>query len=164
MKPLTKLMYASSIVLAAGIVMWLSGALVDVDSIENSTETIAYGERLKVHASIDPRTDPHGVYVVRADRLVEGAIKAYVIDPHGYRVVDIVLDTYSVDSRFPVGTAGTYTLVIVNDGGPAGVTGAIGPSHGEFRLWVSEIGFVTMLVGLAATALCSAVLVKKVLF
>ena len=81
--------------------MWLSGALVDVDSIENSTETIAYGERLKVHASIDPRTDPHGVYVVRADRLPEGAIKAHVIDPHGYRIVDITLDTYSVDSRFP---------------------------------------------------------------
>lgn len=161
---LTKLMYASSAVLAAGITMWLSGALVDIDSIEHATETISYGERLKVHARLDPRTDPHGVYVVRVERLLEGAIEVRVIDPLGHRLVDMNLDAFSVDDRFQVGAAGTYTLVIVNNAGPDSVTGAIGPSHGEFRLWVSEIGFVTMLAGICATVVCSAVLIRKLLF
>lgn len=157
-------MYASSAVLAAGIVMWLSGALVDIDAIEHATETIAYGERLKLHARLDPATDPHGVYVVRVERLVEGAITVQVIDPQGHRIVDADLDAFSVDNRFQVGTAGTYTLVVINDAGPDSVTGAIGPSHGEFRLWVSEIGFVTMLAGLGATILISGVLIRKILF
>lgn len=164
MNPLTKLLYASSIVLTAGMVMWLSGALVDVDSMENAVETVAYGERLKVHAGIDPRTDPHGIYVVRVDRLVEDAVEAYVIDPHGDRIVDFTLDTYSIDSRFEVGAAGTYSLVVINNGGPVAVTGAIGPSHDEFRILVSEIGFVMMAVALASTVAVSAILIKRVLF
>lgn len=157
-------MYTSSIVLTAGMVMWLSGALVDVDSMENAAETIAYGERLKVHASIDPRTDPHGIYAVRVDRLVEGAIKAHVLDPHGYKVVDFTLDTYSIDNRFTIGTAGTYTLVVINNGVPVGVTGAIGASHDEFRILVSEVGFVMMIAALAVAVSCSAILIKKILF
>lgn len=164
MKPLTKIMYVSSILLTSGIAMWLYGALVDVDSMENAVETIAYGERLKVHAAIDPRVDPYGIYVVRVDRLVEGAINAHVLDPHGNKVVDFTLDTYSVDSRFSPGTAGTYTLVVINKGGPVGVTGAIGGSHDEFRILVSEIGFVMMLVGLGLTSTCSAILIKRLLF
>lgn len=164
MKPLTKIMYMSSIVLAAGIVMWLYGALVDVDSMEHAVETIAYGERLKVHATIDPRIDPYGIYVVRVDRLVEDAINVHVIDPHGYKVVDFTLDTYSVDDRFSPGTAGTYTLVVVNKGMPIGVTGAIGGSHDELRILISEIGFIMMVAGLCATTACSAIIIKRFLF
>lgn len=163
-KPLTLLMYASSAVLAAGITMWLSGALVDIDSIEHATETIAYGERLKLHARLDPSSDPHGVYVVRVERLVEDAITVRVIDPQGHRIVDSALEAFSIDDRFQVGVAGTYTLVVINDAGPDSVTGAIGPAHGEFRLWVSEIGFATMVGGLFATILFSAVLIRKILF
>lgn len=164
MKPITKIMYMSSIILAAGIVMWLYGALVDVDSMENAVETLAYGERLKLHTSIDPRVDPYGIYVVRVDRLVENAVNVHVIDPHGYKVVDFTLDTYSVDDRFMPGSAGTYTLVVVNKGMPVGVTGAIGGSHDEARILVSEIGFVMMIAGLGATTACSAIIIKRFLF
>ena len=155
-------MYASGAVLVAGIIMWLSGAVIDISHLTNMRETIAYGELLKINTQLDPDVDHRGVYVVRTDHLYS-LIEYDLIDPHGHPIISTVLDTYSIDKAFPIGEAGTYTLIIKNNGRPASIEGGIGPAPSELRTWVGEAGFVVMMAGIAASVAFSVIVIKKIL-
>lgn len=163
MSALKVALYASGAVLVAGILMWLSGAVIDISHLTSMRETIAYGELLKINTQLDPDVDHRGVYVVRTDRL-DGVIEYELIDPHGHRVVSAVLEQYSIDKPFPIGEAGTYTLILKNSGRPASIEGGIGPAPDELRTRVGEIGFVAMMAGFVTSVLFSVILIKKTLF
>ena len=161
---LSMAMYASSAILAIGITMWLYGSLIDVAHLASTKETIAYGELFKVHAQLDPYADYKGVYIVRVDRLEEGAVTYELIDPLGHDIINTVLDRYSIDRVFPISTAGTYTLIVKNNGDPTSIEGAVGPAPSELRAQIGHAGFAVMIAGIAATSAFSAILVKKLLF
>lgn len=156
-------LFVSGVLLVVGILMWLSGAVIDISHLASMRETIAYGELLKINTRLDPDVDHRGVYVVRTDHL-DSLIEYELIDPHGHQVVSAVLETYSIDKPFPISEAGTYTLILKNNGRPASIEGGVGPAPSELRTWVGDVGFVVMMAGLASSVLFSTILVKKILF